>query len=149
MSNKPKKKYRPVLTADEVQLISRILKEQYVAQLTDGSKDSPALFSAIGKFSTLESKIASSSIVPAYTTSPRESLMESLGAAAPETTAACYNSIDKEAYWEQCYDKFSIDPSQCTLQELDAAQEHRYLNDLMTPEEEKRFEQKSSGGTGG
>lgn len=50
---------------------------------------------------------------------------------------------DKVAYWYECYAKYLQNPVSCTLDEIDAANEHKYLNDLMTPLELKAFEARS------
>lgn len=55
----------------------------------------------------------------------------------PLKDIACYDS--KEDYWYSCYLLYSEDPASCSLSQIQAAQEHRFIADLMTPEEEAAY----------
>lgn len=48
--------------------------------------------------------------------------------------------LSNKLYWEHCYNKYIATPELCTIREIEASQEHRYINDMMTPEEEADFE---------
>jgi hypothetical protein len=51
----------------------------------------------------------------------------------------------KEDYWAACYYKLTDDANGiagCTLREIEAANEYRYINDMMSPEEEANWENK-------
>jgi len=159
MNNSQAKKYRPVFSSQEIQVLSHILKTAYIADLgkvpyhPDYPNDhnrgydkitQDYLIQLIAKVSTLEAKIANNALQPAYTSAPPKdaaSTLESLGA-APETVAAIRGTQTKEQYWEECYLKFLDGAVSCTIPELDAAAEHRYLHDLMTPDELEVFESK-------
>ena len=149
-------KHRPVFSSTEVTVLAHILKTAYIHDLSkvpyhpDYPNDhnraydkvtQDYLIQLIAKVSTLESKIANNAIKPAYTTKPSKavSLLEDLGASA-DTIANVRKEQTKEEYWEQCYNKWSINPTSCTVPELDAVLEHKYLNDLMGAEELACFE---------
>jgi hypothetical protein len=123
-----KPKYRPSLSEEEVQYILLKAKEDYIAT------DSPISLAVVNKFSVLATKIANNAITPSHVEKPKVSLIESLGGTQPSL------QVTKEEYWAQCYAKYELDSTSCTVAEIKAAQEHRYLNDLMTPDEVARHE---------
>lgn len=142
-------KFRPVLPAYLITHIIALAKQDVVAGST--SLSSIELISILAPFAA---KIENAGITAAYTTAPpKKSLEESLGMSvstpAPaqelQATATHYMLdgayfVNKEEYWEACYHKFLNSPSSCTLQELQAAREHKYLEGLMSPEEMVEFE---------
>lgn len=133
-----KSKYRPVLTALQIKHILKLAKLE--SPLSDAS------LSVISTLSVFAAKIDNAGIAPAYTLSsskPKESLLASLG--DTDTLAELEREGDiarlsKEQYWEECFDKYSTNPSSCTVEEIKAAEEHMYLNDLMSPEQEAAYE---------
>lgn len=143
MSTKKQTKYRPTLTADQITHIINLCKSE-----SPLSNTSMAIMGVLAPF---KAKIDLNTITPAYTTSPRETLEESLGLTLTnEEQEALYkeitmppewpDSIDKEAFWLHCYNKYKDSPDTCTEEEKHGAYEHMYLNDLMTPEQIKNFE---------
>jgi hypothetical protein len=138
-------KYRPVLTALQIEHILYLAKsERPMAALS---------LSLISTLAPFQAKIQNAGINAAYSTSPKMGLMESLGVEAGAETAPAissdYNnsaiiptsaSYNKQAYWKHCYNKFKADPVSCSLREIEASQEHAYLNELMSPEEIAAFE---------
>jgi hypothetical protein len=189
-----KVKYRPVLTAEQIQHMLYLAKTEQPI--------SSASLSIIATLVPWEAKIANGVANAAYTTATKTSLMDQLGGAAPlveslvepvtslgseasagkEGARSCSDPLDptldptlastpkpakpakpakpmldpaptaapklsatdyaaKELYWEACYAKrTSYGPASCTLLELEAAQEHAYLNDLMSDTELADFE---------
>lgn len=126
------KKYRPSLTAAQVSHILLLAKTE-----SPISEDS---FSLIATLAPFQAKIENDGIGAAYTvsTKPKANSMESLVAIEP-----IMPGLSKERYWEACHDLYITNPTACNLQVIQAAQEHRYINDLMTPEEEKAHETKN------
>ena len=153
----PKVKYRPVLTAEQITHILHLAKTE--------SPISNASISVISVLAPFEAKILNAGIKPAYTEAPKKDILESLGGRTPAqkmadppritsypTDSASSASspvstehLTKEQRWEAAYNKWSTNPSSCSLQEIKDAQEHRYLNDLMSPEEMVEFELSATG----
>lgn len=146
-------KYRPVLTATDILKILSLAKTEVPL--------SPESISIVQKLSVFQTKIENNAVSPAYTMSDREprlSTLELLGGTSntsntsntnstsnsnPDKTAvrsADYGFSSKEEYWKASYKKYQSNPTACTVEELQASQEYRYLNDLMTPEEELAHE---------
>lgn len=131
------KKYRPSLTDENILHILKLAKTE-----SPISAQSLAVIKVLAPFLA---KINAGAITPAYAASNnRQSLEEKLGLApisqepmAPILTA---ESMPKEQYWAKCYDKYKASPESCTLLEIEAAREHMYLNDLMSPEDMVAFE---------
>ncbi len=150
---KTKHKYRPAFSEEEVEVLSTILLEAYLADMKKPlynpkhPADSTHAFSPeyklihhglVGKINTLRTKIANNIMPPAYTTTkykdPAIEMLDSLGAPT-EQVATLAKGESKEVYWKRCYEKYIQDPASCTVPEIEAAYEHMYLNDLMTTEE--------------
>lgn len=149
--NQQVQKFRPVLSAYLITHIIALAKQDVVAGST--SLSSIELISILAPFAA---KIENAGITAAYTTAPRKSLEESLGmpASTPAPTQELQATsthymldgayfVNKEEYWEACYQKSLSSPSSCTLQELQAAREHKYLEGLMPPEEMVEFEKEA------
>ena len=141
MSNsQAKKKYRPVLSATAIAHIVSLAKSE--------SPISSASIEVIGILAPFLAKIENAGIAEAYEIKPpKMTIEESLGLQAPITTLASKYSpspdtayLSKEELWKVCYDKYSLDPISCSVSEIQAAREHMYLNDLMSPEEIEDFE---------
>ena len=130
------KKYRPSLTAAQIAHILALAK-------TESGGISETSFSLISTLAPFQAKIENDGITPAYTTQPakpKANSLESLGGLGDGTGKvyiAGYES--KEDYWAACYGTFLDNPAGCNLDQINAAQEYRYLNDLMTPEEEAAY----------
>lgn len=120
-------KYRASLTESNIDKILSLCKLE-----APMSNESMYL---IGYLAPIKTKIINAGITAAYTTAPKASVEESLGMAAIETRS-------KEAIWKDCYYKWKEDPTSCSLEEINGANEHRYLEDMMTPEEETEWENK-------
>lgn len=118
-------KYRPVLTAAQITHILSLAKLE--SPMTDTS------ISVIATLSPFLAKIENAGITPAYSTQAATSKDLDLGGS--------YQHESKEAYWEHCYTKTKANPTSCSLEEIEAANEHRYIKDLMSVEEQAVFEQ--------
>lgn len=99
----------------------------------------------IGILAPFQAKIANKGITTAYTTKPKSTLMESLGEGPTKATPAYIlhgvTYLSKEEFWAACYELYTADPAQLSLEEIGAAKEHMYLNELMSPEEVAEFEE--------
>lgn len=126
-------KYRPVLTAAQIQHILELAK-------TEAPCISALSMSLISSLSPFQAKIANAGIQAAYTTAPvkpKANSLESLGAASSMVD----HDLNKEEYWALCYKRLEeYGAKHLSLQEITAAKEHMYLNDLMSPEELAEFE---------
>ena len=120
-------KYRPHLTITELEEIERCLKI------------SSQSLSLIKSISLLAIKARSGVITPSYkTTGPSAQSYESRLGFTNESTVKFLDSLKdlRKVAWE----KYSNSPESCTLQEIARAHMYRYENDLMSSEEEKRYE---------
>ncbi len=143
-------KYRPVLTSEQILHILNLAK-------LEQPSISSASISLISVLAPFQAKIENAGIQAAYTTSlkaPSTTSLEALGGtgvaeALGSELPSCITSsaivsteamIGKEAYWEQCFHKYSANPTLCSLQEIEAANEYRYINDMMSTEEQEEFE---------
>jgi len=155
-----KARYRPAFSEEEVEVLATILLEAYLNDIAkppynpEAPIDPTRSFSPevklvhhglIGKINTLRTKIANNALSPAYIVrkhaDPAIAILEDLGADEAELDSLTGDET-KEQRWERCYKKFNADPVSCTTSEILAAMEYKYLNDLMTPEEEANFEDK-------
>lgn len=127
MNRQAKQKYRPVLTAEQITYLLALCKESPVLSST--------CISCIHTLSVYQTKIDNLGITPAYTTSPRKSLVEKLGESSDLTLRS------KEDVWATSYERYVADPASCSLATIQDAREHMYLHELMTPEEVVSFEQ--------
>tara|TARA_R110000765_G_scaffold26322_2_gene64341 strand:+ start:12073 stop:12597 length:525 start_codon:yes stop_codon:yes gene_type:complete len=141
-----KAKYRPVLTAVQIEQILYLAKSEQPL-----SSMSMSLISTLAPF---QAKIHNSALTPAYIIADnakarQADVMQSLGSLSSldSTVADPYaisaikpNGLSKQQYWEACYNKFKLDPISCSLAEIEASQEHAYLNELMSPKELAAFE---------
>lgn len=156
-----KSRYRPAFSEEEVEALATILLQAYLADIAkppydptqlDTPANSSKAFSPemklihhglIGKINTLRTKIANKALNPAYTVrkyvEPAIAILEDLGVDESEL-ATLDGTETKEQYWKRCYLKYVEDEYSCTVPEIEAALEHKYLNDLMSPEEEANFE---------
>lgn len=127
MNQASKVKYRPVLTAAHIEKILELAK-------TEQPTISDISISLIGVLAPFKAKIDNDGIQPAYIVEPRASIMDKLGAIDPK-----YGT--KENHWEACYIRVQeYGADQCTLEEIKASNEHKYLNGLMSDEEAAHFE---------
>ena len=133
MNNATKTKYRPVLTAAHIEKILELAK-------TEKPGISDISVSLIGVLAPFKAKIDNAGIEPAYTIEPtsKANVVSKLGGALD-------NELSKEDYWERCYNRVQHHGTKnCTLEEIEAANEHKYLHDLMNEEESEAFESRSS-----
>lgn len=129
-------KYRPVLTSAQILHILCLAKSEQ----PHISLESMGLIAVLAPF---QAKIENAGVVAAYTTvpeKPKANSLEALGSFSREKSDTATRG-NKELYWKQCYEKVTEHgPAQCSLQEIEAANEHRYINDLMSPQEEEQYE---------
>lgn len=118
-------KYRPSLTAQEIQyIIDRCDSDQ--RDETTGM--SVALSSKLQIFA-LKMKLGLTT--SAYVAAPKQSMEEKLGLE------------DGPAKRLAAYSKYSKLPSLCTPQEVALAQTYQYENNMMTPEQENEYENRT------
>lgn len=144
-------KYRPSLTAAQLTRLEALLKEQASSPNFSGfSATDLELLTILGK---LTAKIQAGVQTAAYVAAPaqteaekQQSTLASLGGAnlseaeVRVSTVAGYDT--KEEYWAACYAKYSQSVASCNPQEIEAAMEHMYLEELMTPEQVTAWESK-------
>lgn len=157
MTRSTKAKYRPPLSNAQITHILELAKMEkpYISQLS---------MSVIATLVPFQAKIDNDCVAAAYTTSdkPKLSDIQALGGTTTGTGgpvaadlpndfawAASSNTPTgggdgggtKEQYWEACFKKTKQHGYKgCSLAEIQAANEHRYINDLMSPEEEEHHE---------
>jgi len=159
-------RYRPVLSAAEVSYINKLLKNILINSSsqklipssrrfgkTTAYNNYTMLTALASKFSVLEAKIANKAITPDYTASPLNREQQQLVDLGEEPSTTGIGNLfdpsihDKEQIWKRAYEKWLEDPIQCSLQEIDDANEYRYLNDLMSPEEVERMDREAGATT--
>jgi len=118
-------KYRPVLTAAQIQHIILLCKNDL----------STLSIELIGVLAPFAAKIANAAIAPAYTTTAKPSIISELGFS---TEPIIKDSDEIIAEW---YAKQQVEGNaNLSLTQLEAIQDWRYRNDMMTPEEEATYE---------
>jgi hypothetical protein len=86
---------------------------------------------------------------PAYVVSPKMTIEEGVGLTVVSSTPASRSGYtlngvswsSKEEYWAACHYLYNTSPESCSVEQIKAAKEHMYLNDLMTDEEILDFEE--------
>ena len=125
------KKYRPYLTLPELQEIASTLKLS--------SSPNPHLIKFISNFID---EIILSERKPCLTIKPSFASTLELDenqSAHPTNPSQILGKIDQKT----AYLKWTKNPFACSPSELQASQEYRYVNTLMSLEEEKQFEEKN------
>ncbi len=117
-------KFRPYFTAAELQEIINCLK----------SHPTPRRLTICQYLESFLLKINHGIISPAHTTAP--SLEQKLGFPDPNQPIPVSHNLTGEA----AYNKWFLDPKSATPKEIAEAMNWRYLNDLMSPEEEAEYE---------
>jgi len=137
MSIKPNTKYRPTLTTLQIMTILELAKTPPI---------SPEKMSIISTLAPILAKIQTGALKPSYTTQDKvvktttDLLAELGGLDEGDPNPASNLGFSKAHYWEQCYTKHKEDPDSCTSSELEGVKEYRYLNGLMSPEEQAAME---------
>jgi hypothetical protein len=132
MSTKNKlNKYRPSLTSDDILHIISLAKLEQPAIST-------ASISVISKLAPFQAKIENEGLTASNANTELIDIAETVFNSAIKA-----GHLSKEVYWQNCYNKWEDTPTFCSLDEIIGANEHRYLNDLMSPEEAVEFEAKS------
>ena len=131
-----KTKYRPSLTVEQIRQILNLARlENPISNVS---------ISIIATLTPVLAKIEVGTLTASYVPAapaPSLTMLEAIGAASSDSTIApSHAAISKETYWEACYQKLIATPLECSIEEIEAAREHKYLNDLMTPEEIVEFE---------
>lgn len=120
-------KYRPSLTSAQI---------EHILTLAKGSPMTDVNINLIGILSPFYAKIQNKALTVAYTTTEKQSTLASIGGTSSPNLAD-----NKEQYWQDCHQKLTeLGPANCSLEEIQAANEHRYLHGLMTPDEQAAFE---------
>ena len=148
---KKHKKYRVMLSPS---IISSILSQAKTAYATLANQESLDIITALAPY---EAKIATGSIVEAYTAAgaihtPKTDIQKesdqlaSLGADTGAEQQAVLdpdaeNFLSKDAYWAACYAIYILHPaSSLSVETIDAAKEHMYLNDLLSDSEREAMD---------
>ncbi len=132
MTSALRKKYRPSLTGAQIDHILELAKADFSSSANLAGQS----YAVIAVLAPFKAKIDNSGIAEAYSINPpKPSIEESLG-----MIPAINLKSTKEELWALAYAKYSLSPATCTLAEIEAAHEHMYLNDLMTPEQLAKFE---------
>jgi len=138
-------KYRPVLTSLQITHILHLAKAEN--PLSDLS------LSVVSTLSVFQTKIENAAVLPAYssilsTATKEEKQLLDLGGTPIESASTALveyrEQLTKEESWELCYAKYLLNPDSCSIDELEAAMEHMYLHDLMTPAQEAAYENKAA-----
>ena len=124
-----KEKFRPVFTLEQLERISALCKMQQPITQTDAE--------IIGILAAFIAKAQNGAIAAAYAIKPKLSLEQSLGF-APTPNQELTHAHRRYA----AYEKYSVNPASCTLEEISLAETYRYENDLMSQEEAVAFETK-------
>ena len=138
MNQATKTKYRPVLTASQINKILELAKCEQ--PMSDTS------FTIVSTLAPFKAKIENAGIVPAYTEKDKKPGMYTLEGLGEPTIEVFTGKLPesapftKEELWEQCYLKWVDNPTSCSLAEIEGANEHRYLHNLMSPKEAEVFE---------
>lgn len=119
------KKYRPYFTLPELHEIITALKSQ----------PTPNRMTLIKYLEKYCLEITHSVREESYTPNPRKALSQRL-----ELDDSPPIPQPIQITGEAAYQKQLINPLHCTPKEIEAAMEYRYLNDLMSPDEEKQYE---------
>jgi hypothetical protein len=120
------KQYRPYFTLPELREIILCLK----------SHPTPARLSLVQKLESFCLKITHGVISSQYEPSPRKTILDRLELSDPPATLEISPRITGEA----AYQKQLSDPLHCTPKEIAAAMEYRYMEGLMSKEEEQNYE---------
>ncbi len=147
-------RYRPSFTAADITTMMT---------LALAAPQEPAVSSIIAKLAPINAKIALGVDKPSYTNTPPPSLLDRLEGDSNgnevQNTAQLLDTLQekvdavtvqsgivpssyatKEQYWEACYKYSLITDNILTTEMLSAVAEHKYLEGLMSPEEEAAFE---------
>ena len=128
-----KSKVRPTLSASDLEHLLYLCKSE--SPISDKS------LGLIYRLAPLLAKISGSTT--AHTHSPTHPVTYPASHPAPTKPTKPAIATSNLQYWEQCHNKYIDSPAECSGNEIEAAQEHRYLNDLMSPDEKAVFESAS------
>lgn len=120
MSNSINSKFRPSLTIDEINTIVFLLNASGEAKLAK-------------KLNTFILKAQIGITAPSHVTIPKQSLEDSLGFGS-ESSNTMHQTI------EQLYTIWQTSPSSLSQSQLAQVSHYRYINDLMSSEEEAKHE---------
>lgn len=126
MSTNSIPKYRPVLSAEQINTIMHLCKT--TLPLTSKTMD------VIATLAPFQAKIENAGVIAAYSMTPPQSIEDKLGFSTPEI------SVSPEEKRYQAFIKYDNNPSSCSIHEIEMAQTYRYENRLMTVEETTAFE---------
>ena len=130
MSTNPNLKFRPSLTAVQIEHIIHIL--------STAGENSPLNQSTLRALRMFSLKAQHGIVSPSHLALGRESLESSLGFSTTHTPA-------KTTTVELLYQVWQSHPTTLTPTQLQQVQSHRYQNNLMSPEEEQEYDMKILG----
>lgn len=123
----PIQKYRPSLSSSQIAYIIHLAERELPR-----SQDATSILRSLKPFLV---KIDCGGVEVSYTAAARPALLDQLGAYSTSELA-----VSKTAYNEGCYVKMKESSSSLSEHELECALEHKYLNDLMSGDEERQYE---------
>lgn len=115
-------KYRPVLTANQIKHILKLCRD-------DMSAESLRILGVLAQF---EHKIRNNAISPAYEQKIEQPLAVDLGFESPKPKL--YESD------ESLYGRWKSNPAALSINELETVRSYRYQHNLMTKDEESKYE---------
>ena len=125
MSTNPNLKFRPSLTAGQIEHIMHIL--------STAGENSPLNQSCLKSLRMFSLKAQHGIVSPSHLSLGRESLESSLGFSTSHTQVTTV---------ELLYKVWQSHPSTLTPSQLQQVQSYRYQNNLMSPEEEQDYDMK-------
>lgn len=123
MNHPTESKYRPVLSSSHISHILSLCRNDMSAES----------LRVIGVLAQFEHKIKNQAVSPAYKVDVPQSLSVNLGFEAPKEMTGIIPP-------ERLYEMWKGNPAQLSVSELESVRAYRYMNDLMTPEESKKYE---------
>ena len=125
MSSTSHQKFRPYLTLQQI---------KYFIELADSDNRSETEALRLKSLRELRLFVAKNDlglVRPALIIADKKTMAEQLGLAT---------ATDPAATREQAYQLWTMNPQLCTDHQIQLAQLYRYENDLMSPDEEQRYE---------
>lgn len=132
------KKYRPSFS--HTQLLHLLYLARSDSSLADSATRSLSN-TIVQVLAPMVAKIDCNAIAHSHICYPKSSLLSQLGELESNSlTTQTHTGEAKLSYNLSCYNKYCERPLECSTQEKEAAKEYMYVNDLMSPEEEKEYE---------
>ncbi len=129
---KPVKKFRPVLS--ESQIIYLLSRCKEPSELNKKNA-----ISCIASLAPFLAKIENAGIIPAYSVSTPETLSDKLGYGSEPDFENSFSQEEKDKILYLAWVNLGQDSSKFSLSDLKRIHAYRYLNELMTSDEESEY----------